>query len=173
VLPGEGFTEALAHSSTAPYLTGQLVGEGTLLSRYSALAAGELASAAALLPGQDGADVSEITAPVCPQSPATCPTPDASTQLASGDSYLSRLIPQILASDAYRQHGLILITFGAPVQPGETPSGSASAGPSTTTLTAQPVGVLLLSPFAHGGRRISTPFHPDSPRKALERLLQG
>ncbi len=71
VLPyGQSFANTLGQSSAAPYLTGQLVGQGTLLSGYSSLAASQLASSATLLSGQESAAVSTI-APSCAAAPGT------------------------------------------------------------------------------------------------------
>jgi hypothetical protein len=71
VLPyGQSFANTLGQSSAAPYLTGQLVGQGTLLSGYSSLAASQLASSATLLSGQEAAAVSTI-APPCAAAPGT------------------------------------------------------------------------------------------------------
>jgi hypothetical protein len=66
VLPyGESLENVLKQSAAAPYLDGQLKGEGTVLNDYSSLAAGQLAGAATLLSGQVGASVTTLTPPPC------------------------------------------------------------------------------------------------------------
>jgi len=66
VLPyGQSFANAQAQPTAAPYIDGQLVGQGTLLSSYSALAGSQLADAATLLSGQVAAGVNVISPPPC------------------------------------------------------------------------------------------------------------
>jgi hypothetical protein len=78
VLPyGESLENVLKQSAAAPYLDGQLKGEGTVLSGYSSLAAGQLAGAATLLSGQVAASVTTLTPPPCDASATTGATPGA------------------------------------------------------------------------------------------------
>jgi hypothetical protein len=174
-LPGAGFAAAQAQSSADPYLSQQLVAQGTLLKSYSPVAASALSADAALLSGQSAPRESTYTAPGCDTTAQPTCTPGSSGELANVDAYLHQLIPQITASADYREHGLIAIAFGTPgasSQPSATP-GSANITPATT-LAAQPSGVLLLSPFLRKrGTQSTSPFHPATPRKDLERLLRG
>ncbi len=170
MLPGEGFKDALTQPATAPYLTGQLVPEGALLSGYSPVAAVAAAEDAELLSGQSAPQETRLAAPGCeatsgqptPTQPTTTPTPPCTAgtgvEMASDDAYLQQTLPQIMASAAYQRHGLIVVTF--------------TTSP-TTTLTADPPGALLLSPFLRGPTRSSTPFHPAAPKKDLQRLFKG
>ncbi|HEY2767473.1 MAG TPA: hypothetical protein VGI76_04410 [Solirubrobacteraceae bacterium] len=186
VLPyGQSFASVLGQASAAPYLTGQLVGQGTLLSGYSSLAAGELASAATLLSGAVSAGVSTI-AHTCASAPGGTAgeTPCPASELAgaqAADAFLQTVVPQIAATAAYREGGLIAITFaageGAPSVPA---SGAATAisyptGTQTSSLTASgTAGALLLSPFLRRpGARTASAFDALAPRASLEELLSN
>jgi hypothetical protein len=201
VLPyGQSFTSILGQSTAAPYTTGMLVGQGTLLSSYSSLQTSALAGAAAQLSGQVEAAVSTIVAP-CPNAPGTSgaaappgtSTPAASTSACAtttepagaqtADAFLHEVVPQIEASAGYREGGLIAITFatagetaaGASTNPSATPAIAYPAGTqvSTAAATGAP-GALLLSPFlAHAGARLSSAFDQLAPRKSLEELLNN
>ena len=182
-LPGAGFAAAQAQSSADPYLSQQLVTQGTLLKSYSPVAASALSADAALLSSQSSPQESTYTAPGCDTTAQPTCTPGSSGELANVDAYLQQLIPQITASADYREHGLIAIAFGTPgtsSQPSASASSQQSATPGpanitpATTLAAQPAGVLLLSPFLRKrGTQSTSPFHPATPRKDLERLLRG
>jgi hypothetical protein len=186
---GQGFPNALGQPSAAPYLDGQLVGRGTLLSSYTSLAGGQLAGAATLLSAQVTAGVTSISPPPCGGTggaqAAPCPAGEPAS-LQSADSFLHQVVGQITATAAYREHGLIVITFAGSNQEGTesttgsppAPSGDSATqypvGTPTTTLSAsgQPAGALLLSPFLRRpGARSATTFNPLSPRKSLEGLL--
>ncbi len=158
VLPyGQSFANTLGQPSSAPYLTGQLVGKGTLLSGYSSLAASELAGSATLLSGQTAASVSTIAPPcagtqgaagatgsapsttaagAAPASPSA--TPCAASEPAgaqAADDFLREVVPQITASAEYKEGGLIAITFAAADADGSTPTaGSSTAGAPTAGL---------------------------------------
>jgi hypothetical protein len=197
---GESFTNILGQSTAAPYTTGELVKQGTLLSSYSALQTSELAGDATLLSGQVAAAVSTIVAP-CPAAPATpgtttsAPTssPSATSPCAVSepagtqalDAFLHEVVPQIEASAGYREGGLIAITFAAS---GDGTSGASAPSPagattpaiaypagtqvSTATATGTP-GALLLSPFlARAGTRLTSTFNQLAPRKSIEELLR-
>jgi hypothetical protein len=188
VLPyGGGLESVLKQSTAAPYLDGQLAGQGTVLSGWSSLAAEQLAGDATLLSGQVGTSVNTIA-----------PPPSAQSSLQAEDAFLQEVVPKIVASAAYTEHGLIVVAFGAANPPG-TPPGAAApstgtatapsagtteaagqgisypAGTLTSTLTASgpPAGALLLSPFLRrAGARTTAAFDPLSPRASLERLFQ-
>jgi hypothetical protein len=221
---GTSVENALKQSAAAPYIDGQLKGEGTVLSGYSPLAAAQLAGDAALLSGQVDASVTTLTPPPCGagasagatgasgSSPGTagsgsatagsgsaaasspCPSGEpAGLQVAN--AFLQEAVPKIVASAPYKEHGLIVITFGAVAQQGTQPTGVAptTAGTGTTgaggeagatyppgsltsTLTASgaPAGALLLSPFlSHAGARVAGAFNPLAPHESLEGLLRA
>jgi hypothetical protein len=180
-------TNTLGQSAAAPYIDGQLAGQGTVLSAYTSLAAGQLAGAATLLSGQEAASVSTISPPPCGTAGTPCPTGEPAG-VAAADAFVAEVVPKIVASATYREHGLIAITFATATGAASTPStGTPStegagaevvypAGTLTTTLTAAsaPAGALVLSPFLrHPGKRVASAFDPQAPRTSLEGLLQA
>ena len=153
---------ALKQPAAAPYLA-QLRAQGTVLGGYTPLAAAQLAGAATLLSGQVGASVVTLSPPP-PAEPAN---------VQAADAYLQAVVPQIVASPAYAEHGLIAIAF-APPAAGAAPGPAYPAGTSAATLAASavPGGVLLLSPFLrHPGGRLASAYEPASPGVSLEGLL--
>lgn len=120
--------------------------------------------------------------------------------LVSADAFLQKWVPQIMASPAYRQDGLIVITFDegglsiapnpnggfiidAPglfccnEQPGPNlaPFPQASAiGPYTLSFQSyggDRTGAVLLSPFIKAGTVAYTPFNHFSLLKSLEDIF--
>ncbi len=167
LLDGATFADATAAPSAYPYLVGQLIGQGMLLTSYSALDGYELAGDAALLPGGIGANVRPISEPGCnPSSTAEASAPctqGAQATPAQVDAFAQHVVAPILSSPAYRENGLIAITFAPSSEEGGTPA---------STLALQPTaGALLLSPLLHGGARSATPFEPLSPRTSLETIF--
>jgi len=170
-LAGSGFGEAAAQASAAPYIDAQAVPAGTLLSGWSALDGSALASEAALLAEPSPQLLDTIVQPPCPEGAAGAQCASGTPGgLAAADEFLKASIPTITATAAYRENGLIVVTFAS------IASGSATGlptGASTATLTAQPpAGVLLISPFASAGAKSSTAFDPTSPKQSLETLLR-
>ncbi len=202
VLPyGTSVANALGQSAAAPYLGGQLAGEGTVLSAYTSLAAAQLAGAATLLSGQETAGVSTISPPPCGTAATPCPSGEPAG-VEAANAFVAEVVPKIVASATYREHGLIVVTFATANREGSstgtagTPSTGAAGTPSTgtpstegaaseveypagsltSTLTAAgaPAGALVLSPFLrHVGKRVASAFDPLSPRTSLEGLLQA
>jgi hypothetical protein len=169
-LSGGTFTQALAQTAAAPYLDSQLIPAGTLLSGWSSLDGSALASEAGLLSGVPPQTLDSIVQPPCPEGAAgaTC-APETAGALTAADEFLKATLPAITASAAYREHGLVVITFGAV---GNATASSLPAGASTATLSSEPpVGVLLLSPFARAGARPTSTFNPTSPKQSLAGLL--
>jgi hypothetical protein len=170
-LSGSGFASALAQPASAPYIDGQAIPAGTLLSGWSALAGSAFASEAALLASPPPQLVDTLTQPPCPEgvAGAQC-APGTPGELAAADAFLKAAVATITSTVAYREHGLILVTFASIV------AGSASglpAGSASATLTSQPpAGVLLISPFAPAGARSSAAFNPISPKQSVEKLLR-
>jgi hypothetical protein len=76
------------------------------------------------------------------------------TGLPGADAFLEKVVPEITGTSAYKQHGLILITF-------DSAASSASSQ----------VGALVLSPFARVGKRNEEAFNTYSLLKSLERLF--
>jgi hypothetical protein len=174
-LTGATFSEAVAQPSATPYIDSQAIPAGTLLSRWSSLDGSAFANETALLASEPPlADVPSvldtIVQPPCPEgaAAASCAaeTPGA---LTAADEFLKATIPTITSTAAFRESGLIVVTFGAV---GNATASGLPAGASTATLTTQPpAGVLLLSPFAHAGARPATAFNPTSPKQGLSGLL--
>lgn len=169
-LSGSTFAQALAQTTTAPYIDSQLVPAGTLLSGWSSLDASAFASEAGLLGGEPPQTLDSIVQPPCPEGAAgaAC-APETAGALTAADEFLKATLPAITTSAAYREHGLVVITFGSV---GNATASSLPAGASTATLSSEPpVGVLLLSPFARAGARPKTTFNPTSPKQSLSGLL--
>lgn len=174
-LAGGTFAEALAKPTAAPYITGQLIPAATLLSGWSALSASAFAGEAALAePVAAGAApplLHSIVQPPCPEGAAGAGcAPETPGQLTAADEFLKATLAQITTTPAYREHGLVVVTFTTVAI--ATQSG-LPAGASSATLTSQPpAGVALLSPFARAGARPTDAFNPTSPRQSLEKLLR-
>jgi hypothetical protein len=127
--------------------------------------------------------------------PSPC-TPGAPGGLPAADTFLRRVVPEILASPAYRHGGLLVITtdmapaagvYGdsssccfQPRFPAPLPAQPA-AGAQTTT-TAPPaaglppsgggqVGALLLSPYVKPGTSDQEPFNDFSLLRTIENLF--
>lgn len=171
-LAGTSFAQAIAQPTAAPYIDTQAVAAGTLLSGWSALDAGAFANDTALLAGSPPQLLDTIVQPPCPESSgaagASC-TAEAG-ELTSADEFLKATIPTITASAAFRENGLIVVTFATV---GSATATGLPAGASTATLTSQPpAGALLISPFVAVGAKSATTFNPTSPKQSLEKLLR-
>ena len=113
-LSGSNFAQALAQTAAAPYIDSQLVPAGTLLSGWSSLDASSFASEAGLLGGEPPQTLDSIVQPPCPEGAAgTACAPETAGALTAADEFLKATLPAITASAAYREHGLVVITFGS------------------------------------------------------------
>lgn len=170
-LTGVTFTQALAQPAAAPYVDDQLVPAGAMLSGWSSLQGGALASEAALLGGEEPQTLDTIVQPPCPEGAAgTVCAPETAGALSVADEFLKATVGSITSSVAYREHGLIVIVNGTV---GNATASSLPAGAATATLSSEPPGgVLLLSPFARAGSRPATAFNPTSPKQSLSGLLR-
>jgi hypothetical protein len=173
-LAGTSFEAADAQPTAAPYITGTLLPKATLLNSWAALQASAFASEAAIVepptPGAAPPLLHSIVQPPCPEGAAgaTC-APETAGQITAGDEFLKAVLTPITATAAYREGGLIVITF---TSVGLASQAELPPGTSTATLTYQPAaGAVLLSPFAKAGRRSTIAFNPTSPRQSLEKLL--
>jgi hypothetical protein len=170
-LTGATFTQALAQPAAAPYIDSSLVPAGAMLSGWSSLQGSALASEAALSGGEPPQTLDTIVQPPCPEGAAgsQC-APETAGALSAADEFLKATVGTLTSSVAYREHGLIVITFGAV---GNATASSLPAGSSTATLSSEPPGgVLLLSPFARANSRPATVFNPTSPKQSLSGLLR-
>jgi hypothetical protein len=176
-LDGSSFGEAAAQASAAPYIDTQAVPSGTLLSGFSALDGSALANDATLISSTPPQLLDTIIQPPCP---ATSPqgegaagagcAPNTPGALSAADEFLKATLPTITATAAYRENGLVVVTFASVATAGAT---SLPTGAATATLTAQPpAGVLLISPFVTAGAKSSTAFTPTAPKQSLEKLLR-
>jgi hypothetical protein len=176
-LAGSSFTGAGEHTTAAPYLTGTAEPMGTLLSGWSGLEASTFASDAALIAGTAPQLLDTIVQPPCPASSpegegaagASCAagTPGA---LTAADEFLKATLPTLTASAAYRENGLVVVTFASIATASAT---GLPAGASTATLTSQPpAGALLISPFVAAGASSSATLDTTSPKQSLEKLLR-
>jgi len=102
-------------------------------------------------------------------APGLCDEPSATScpdnrpgGLAAEDAFLKRWVPQIVASQAYKQDGVLMIVFAD-----GKPAVDAGAG------TGHPVrtGALILSPLAQKGRTVSGAYGPYSVLRTIEDLL--
>jgi len=180
-LSGSSFGEVAAQPSAAPYIDGQAIPSGTLLSGWSGLDASAFASDAALLASNPPQVLDTIVQPPCPASSpegeATpgagapqCAAADTPGALSAADAFLQATLPTITSSAAYKESGLVVVTFASVA--GATASG-LPAGAATATLTSTPpAGALLISPFVAAGAKSSAALTPTSPRQSLERLLR-
>jgi hypothetical protein len=169
-LSGASFSQALARPSSAPYVGTQLLPKGTLLSGWSSVEGSALASEASLLAGKPPQTLETIVQPPCPEGAAGAQcAPETAGAVSAADGFLQQTVPTITSLAAYRERGLIVVTFGSV---GSATASGLPAGAATATLsTTAPSGVLLLSPFAPAGAKPSTSFNPASPKQSLEQLL--
>jgi hypothetical protein len=170
-LNGAGFSEATAQASAAPYIDGQAIASGTLLSGWSGVDAGAFAGEAALLAQPSPQLLDTIVQPPCPEGAAgaAC-APATPGAVSAADEFLKATLPTITGTGPYRENGLIVVTFATIAS--STATG-LPAGASTATLTTQPpAGALLISPFATAGSKSSVAFDPTSPKQSLEKLLK-
>ena len=93
-----------------------------------------------------------------------CPegTPDGA---GAADAYLAKVVPEILASPAYKRDGLLIVTFGAadPAPPAE-PTAAPPANPLKT-------GALLVSSLAAPGSTDAVHYNPYSLLRSSEELF--
>ena len=107
--------------------------------------------------------LSYIVPGLCHDGAPTPCAPGATAGPAGADSFLGRVVPEILASSAYKQAGLLVITTDEAPSGGEFADSSSCCGqppfPNMGALATGPggrargggtVGALLLSPFIKG-----------------------
>jgi hypothetical protein len=173
-LAGGSIGQASAQPAAAPSLTGTVFPAATVLKDWSALDGSAFASAAALaqkpVAGAAPPLLHSIVQPPCPEGAAgaAC-APGTAGELTAADQFLAQTLAQITGTPAYREHGLVVVTFTTVAIASQA---GLPASASSATLTYQPpTGVALLSPFAHAGVS-SAAFNPSSPRRSLEKLLR-
>lgn len=97
----------------------------------------------------------------------------APSGLAGADAFLREVVPQILATAAYREHGLILITFDAGPNASSHQASNTRASTAASAAEGQErrVGALIVSPFVRAGVQTDETFDTYSLLKSLERLF--
>lgn len=102
-------------------------------------------------------------------APGLCDEPSAAScpggkpgGLAGEDAFLKRWVPLVIASEAYKQDGVLMIVFADSKTAGE--ASAARQGPVRT-------GALILSPLAAKGRTLSGIYGPYSVLRATEDVL--
>jgi hypothetical protein len=96
--------------------------------------------------------------------------------LVSADKFLQTLVPQILASPAYRQDGLLIVTFdeshsGAQACCGEQSANTPNAGGTSQGPGGGRVGAVLLSPFVAPGTVNQTAYNHYGMLRSVEDLF--
>ncbi len=108
-------------------------------------------------------------APTPCDSGATGQCPPGSVEgAAAADAFLAKWVPQILASPAYKEDGLLVVTFGA------TNPATSEAAPAPATAPANDplhVGTLLVSRFLSSGSTNATNYGPYSLLRTTEDLF--
>lgn len=92
-----------------------------------------------------------------------CPegTPDGA---AAADAFVEKLVPEILASPAYKQDGLVIVSFGAADPAPPTVPAAAPTDPLK-------VGGLLISPLLTAGGTDGTIYTPYSLLRSVDELF--
>lgn len=170
-LGNSDFGELATHASAAPYLDSTALPAGTLVSGWSALEASAFANAATLTASSPPQLLNTIVQPPCPEGAAgTQCAPDTPGALTAADEFLKATLPTITSTAAYRENGLVVITFASITQP---TASSLPAGAANATLTSQPpTGALLISPFVAEDAKSAVTFSATSPKQSLEHLLR-
>jgi hypothetical protein len=116
-------------------------------------------------------------------NPSPC-TAGAAAGMGPADAFLRRVVPEILASSAYKKDGLLVITDDEAPSSGEFADSSSCCGephfpnaPQPTTIAGLPprgggqVGALLLSPYLKGGTTTQEEFNHYSLLRTVEDLF--
>jgi hypothetical protein len=93
--------------------------------------------------------------------------------LQAADAFLAEWVPKILASQAYRSDGLLVITFGEG-PPGDSSGCCQSAGaggPAGPASGGGRVGALLLSRYVTAGGESTTPYNHYSLLRTVEDIF--
>jgi hypothetical protein len=114
-------------------------------------------------------------------NPTPCTT-GAPAGLAPAGTLLAQVVPEILASKAYKESGLLVITVDEAQSTGEFADSSSCCGEPLfpndplKSITGAPrgggaVGALLLSPYVKGGTTSQEPFNHFSLLRTIEALF--
>jgi hypothetical protein len=100
--------------------------------------------------------------------------------LISADAWLRTWIPHILTSPAFRQDGMLVVTFDEAESTGSSADASSCCGegpapnsplPGITGLGGGRVGAVVVSPFVRPGRAVDTSYNHYSLLRSVEDLL--
>jgi len=91
-----------------------------------------------------------------------CGSEGASSGAAAADAFLAKWVPRIVGSPAFKEDGLLIVTFNQ-LDP-------AAPAPAAAGARLQ-VGTLLVSPFATPGGTDSAPYNPYSLLRSVEELF--
>ncbi len=116
------------------------------------------------------ANYSYIAPTPCDSGAAGQCAPDSVEGAAAADAFLAKWVPPILASPAYKEDGLLLVTFGAtnPVASEAAPAPASMTAPAEDPLH---VGALLVSRFLSSGSTNPTTYDPYSLLRTTEDLF--
>jgi phospholipase C len=99
--------------------------------------------------------------------------------LVSADAWLKQWVPKILGSAAFKQDGILIITFDESDGPQSDSSACCGEGPGPNTplpgiagLGGGRVGALVISPFVRGNTWSTTPYNHYSLLASLEDLFR-
>lgn len=95
-----------------------------------------------------------------------CPE-GAPTGAAAADEWLAAVVPEILASPAYKKDGLLIVSFGG-VNPAEPPAAGEAAAAAANPLKT---GAVLVSKFIAKGSTDAAPYTPYSLLRTTEELF--
>lgn len=113
---------------------------------------------------EDTANFSYISPGLCNAGfRGTCPEGTADGA-AAADAFLAKVVPEILASAAYKKDGLLIVSFGAadPAPP---------ADPAAPAADPKKVGALLVSPLLAPGATDGVAYDPYSLLRSVEDLF--
>jgi hypothetical protein len=79
---------------------------------------------------------------------------------AAADAFLAKVVPEILASPAYKKDGLLIVSFGA-----------ADPDPAAPPSEPKKVGAVLLSPLLAPGGTDAAPYTPYSVLRSIDELF--
>jgi hypothetical protein len=164
-----------ADATNAPVPGGYAAAQNPFVSFHSLLDLGDCATndvPLEQLPKELGkatgtANYSYIAPAPCDSGAAGQCLPGSVEGAAAADAFLVKWVPQILASPAYKEDGLLVVTFGA-ANPAASEATTTPATPGDDPLK---VGTLLVSRFLSGGSTNATTYGPYALLRTSEDLF--
>jgi hypothetical protein len=99
--------------------------------------------------------------------PGQCPEGTADGA-AAADAFLENAVPEILSSPAYKQGGLLIVSFGAAQPEAMAPPADPAVAPESDPLE---VGALLSSPLLTPGGTDAAAYNPYSLLRSIDELF--